>query len=215
MKCRFCQSELKTECVNLGHAPPSNAYLSEADLHRPEVTYPLRVLTCTECWLVQTEDYSDADELFTESYAYFSSTSKGWLKHAAAYCDMITERLGLGPDSFVVELASNDGYLLKHFVAAGVPCLGIEPTKSTADAAEKIGVPVLREFFGAELGQHIADTDRRADLIIGNNVLAHVPDIKDFVQGVANLLTPDGVVTFEFPHLMRLIQGLQFDTVYH
>ncbi len=215
MKCRHCQFELKLEFVNLGYAPPSNAYLSEADLRKPEVTYPLRVLTCTNCWLVQTEDYSEAEELFSENYAYYSSTSKSWLRHASDYCDMITQRLGLDKDSFVVELASNDGYLLRNFVAAGIPCLGIEPTQSTAEAARKIGVPVRQEFFGAALGQKMADADERADLIIGNNVLAHVPDINDFVSGVANLLRPQGVVTFEFPHLMRLIADTQFDTIYH
>lgn len=215
MKCRHCQSELELEFLNLGYAPPSNAYLTEADLRKPEVTYPLRVLTCTNCWLVQTEDYSEADELFSERYAYFSSTSSGWLSHAARYCEMITQRLNLTAQSFVVELASNDGYLLKNFVAAGVPCLGIEPTKSTAEAARKIGIPVRQEFFGAQLAREMAATGEQADLIIGNNVLAHVPDINDFVSGVTHLLKPQGVVTFEFPHLMRLLAETQFDTVYH
>ena len=215
MKCRHCHTELELEFLDLGNAPPSNAYLKPEDLRKPEITYPLRILTCTNCWLVQTEDYAEADALFSEDYAYFSSTSKGWLKHAADYCTMITDRLGLTPDSFVVELASNDGYLLKNFVASGVPCLGIEPTKSTAEAARAIGVPVREKFFGASVGQSMADAGEKADLVLGNNVYAHVPDINDFTQGVAALLKPDGVVTFEFPHLLQLIGQNQFDTVYH
>jgi len=215
MKCRHCKSELEIEFLDLGNAPPSNAYLHAEDLRKSEVTYPLRVLACTNCWLVQTEDYTDADELFSADYAYFSSTSKGWLKHAASYCGMITNRLKLDKNSFVVELASNDGYLLKNFVAAGVPCLGIEPTKSTAKAAKTIGVPVRQEFFKATVGHRMADAGEQADLVIGNNVYAHVPDINDFTKGVAALLKPNGVVTFEFPHLMQLIAQTQFDTVYH
>lgn len=215
MKCRHCHTELELEFLDLGNAPPSNAYLKFEDLRKPEVTYPLRILTCTNCWLVQTEDYAQADALFCEDYAYFSSTSKGWLKHAASYCEMITERLGLNADSFVVELASNDGYLLKNFVASGVPCLGIEPTKSTADAAKAIGVPVRQQFFGKSVGREMAGAGERADLVLGNNVYAHVPDINDFTHGVAALLKPNGVVTFEFPHLMQLILQNQFDTVYH
>ncbi len=215
MKCRHCQTELTLEFLDLGNAPPSNAYLKKEDLRKPEITYPLRILTCTNCWLVQTEDYTEADTLFSEDYAYFSSTSKGWLNHAANYCEMITKRLGLSSDSFVVELASNDGYLLKNFVAASIPCLGIEPTKSTAEAAKAIGVPVSQEFFGANVGKRMAQNGRKADLILGNNVYAHVPDINDFTDGVAVLLKENGVVTFEFPHLMQLIQQNQFDTVYH
>ena len=215
MKCRHCKSELELEFLNLGNAPPSNAYLSEVDLRKPELTYPLRVLACTNCWLVQTEDYSEAKELFSENYAYFSSTSIGWIRHAAEYCEMITDRLNLDKKSFVVELACNDGYLLRNFVVADIPCLGIEPAKSAADAAMKIGVPVRQEFFSEALGRRMAAAGEQADLIIGNNVLAHVPDINDFVRGVANLLKPDGVVTFEFPHLLNLIAQTQFDTVYH
>ncbi len=215
MKCRHCHTELELEFLDLGNAPPSNAYLKPEDLRKPEITYPLRILTCTNCWLVQTEDYAQADALFSDDYAYFSSTSKGWLKHAADYCAMITDRLSLTSDSFVVELASNDGYLLKNFVASGVPCLGIEPTKSTADAARTIGVPVREQFFGKSVGQKMAADGEQADLVLGNNVYAHVPDINDFTQGVATLLKPNGVVTFEFPHLLRLIAQNQFDTVYH
>ena len=215
MKCRHCKTELELEFLDLGNAPPSNAYLKLEDLRKPEITYPLRILTCTNCWLVQTEDYTNADDLFNEDYAYFSSTSKSWLKHASDYCTMITQRLGLSKNSFVVEIASNDGYLLKNFVSSGIPCLGIEPTKSTAEAASAIGVPVLQEFFGKKIGQNMANAGEQADLVLGNNVFAHVPDINDFTEGVAMLLKPNGVVTFEFPHLLQLIQKNQFDTIYH
>ena len=215
MKCRHCKSELELEFLNLGNTPPSNAYLNKEDLRKPEITYPLRVLTCTNCWLVQTEDYTDADRIFNKDYAYFSSTSKSWLKHAADYCTMITNRLGLSENSFVVEIASNDGYLLKNFVSLGIPCLGIEPTKSTAEAASAIGIPVRQEFFGKDMGLSMANAGEQADLVIGNNVFAHVPDINDFTEGVAALLKPNGVVTLEFPHLLQLIQHSQFDTIYH
>ena len=215
MKCRHCKTELELEFLDLGNAPPSNAYLNKEDLRKPEITYPLRILTCTNCWLVQTEDYTDADELFNDDYAYFSSTSKSWLKHASDYCTMITNRLGLSDNSFVVEIASNDGYLLKNFVSSGIPCLGIEPTKSTAAAASAIGVPVRQEFFGKNMGLSMANAGEQADLVLGNNVFAHVPDINDFTEGVAALLKPNGVVTFEFPHLLQLIQQNQFDTIYH
>ena len=215
MKCRHCKSELELEFLNLGNTPPSNAYLNKEDLRKPEITYPLRVLTCTNCWLVQTEDYTDADRLFNKDYAYFSSTSKSWLKHAADYCTMITNRLGLSENSFVVEIASNDGYLLKNFVSLGIPCLGIEPTKSTAEAASAIGIPVRQEFFGKDMGLSMANAGEQADLVLGNNVFAHVPDINDFTKGVAALLKPNGVVTLEFPHLLQLIQHSQFDTIYH
>ena len=215
MKCRHCKTELELEFLDLGNAPPSNAYLNKEDLRKPEITYPLRILTCTNCWLVQTEDYTDADELFNDDYAYFSSTSKSWLKHASDYCVMITNRLGLSDNSFVVEIASNDGYLLKNFVSSGIPCLGIEPTKSTAAAASAIGVPVRQEFFGKNMGLRMANAGEQADLVLGNNVFAHVPDINDFTEGVAALLKPNGVVTFEFPHLLQLIKQNQFDTIYH
>lgn len=215
MKCRHCTTKLEIEFLDLGNAPPSNAYLRLEDLRKPEVTYPLRVLVCSNCWLVQTEDYADIGELFSENYAYFSSTSKGWLKHAAAYCEMITNRFQLGKDSFVVEIASNDGYLLKNFVHSNIPCLGIEPTRSTAEAAQALGVPVRQEFFGEDVAHQMATACEQADLVIGNNVFAHVPDINDFTRGVAALLKKNGVVTFEFPHLLRLIEQTQFDTVYH
>ncbi|MDB5813276.1 MAG: putative methyltransferase [Rhodocyclales bacterium] len=215
MKCRHCGTGLAEVFLDLGTAPPSNAYLAELELAAPEQYFPLRLQTCTQCWLVQTEDYARADELFSRDYAYFSSVSTSWLEHAAKYVNGISGRLGLNAGSFVIELASNDGYLLKNFVAAGVPCLGIEPTDSTADAAEALGVPVLREFFGEALGESLARQGKQADLVIGNNVYAHVPDINDFTAGIKAVLKPGGTVTLEFPHLRQLIEHTQFDTVYH
>ena len=215
MRCRHCEKPLQHTALDLGFAPPSNAYLTAEDLNKPEKYYPLRLKVCDRCWLVQTEDYAEADELFTHEYAYFSSTSTSWLRHAKDYCDTITHRLGLSDQSFVVEIASNDGYLLKNFVAAKIPSLGIEPTASTAAAAEAIGVPVLREFFGEALGKKFAGEGKSADLVIGNNVYAHVPDINDFTRGLKAILKPGGTITLEFPHLLRMIQGRQFDTVYH
>jgi SAM-dependent methyltransferase len=215
MRCRHCATPLQHSFVDLGYAPPSNAYLQADDLSGPEVHYPLRVKVCDRCWLVQTEDYARAEELFSADYAYFSSTSSSWLDHAAGYSRMIIDRLRLGSESFVIEVASNDGYLLKNFVAANVPCLGIEPTASTAEAAEALGIEVLREFFGEALGRRLADENRSADLILGNNVYAHVPDINDFTLGLTAALKPEGTVTLEFPHLLRLIERTQFDTIYH
>ncbi|MEO8418765.1 MAG: class I SAM-dependent methyltransferase [Methylophilaceae bacterium] len=215
MNCRHCNHTLEHVFLDLGFAPPSNAYLSEADLNKPERYYPLKLFVCEHCWLVQTEDYAQADELFSHDYAYFSSVSQSWLAHAACYTDMITQRLGLSKNSQVIEVASNDGYLLKNFVAAGIPCLGIEPTDSTAAAAEKFGIPILREFFGQQLAQRLVAEGKQADLILGNNVYAHVPDINDFTSGLKTALKPGGTITLEFPHLMRLLEHTQFDTVYH
>lgn len=215
MKCRHCGSALEHTFLDLGFAPPSNAYLAAADLARPETYYPLKVKVCHHCWLVQTEDYAQADELFSPDYAYFSSTSSGWLAHAARYTQAMITQLGLNNTSHVIEVASNDGYLLKNFVAANIPCLGIEPTASTAVAAEQLGIPVLREFFGEALGKRLAAQGKQADLIAGNNVYAHVPDINDFTRGLKATLKPGGTITLEFPHLMRLIEHTQFDTVYH
>lgn len=215
MNCRHCTTALRYTFLDLGFAPPSNAYLTEADLSRPEKTYPLKIWVCNHCWLVQTEDYAQADELFSPDYAYYSSTSSGWLAHAQRYAQMITARLGLSSTSQVMELASNDGYLLRNFVAAGIPCLGVEPTAGTATAAEALGIPVLREFFGEALGKRLAASSQQADLIIGNNVYAHVPDVNDFTRGMAAALKPEGTITLEFPHLLRLIENNQFDTVYH
>ncbi|WP_300156645.1 class I SAM-dependent methyltransferase [Solidesulfovibrio sp.] len=215
MNCRNCRTPLREVFLDLGSAPPSNAYLTEAALRTPETAFPLRLFVCHNCFLVQTEDYAGAEALFTPDYAYFSSVSSSWCAHAARYAAMIRELLGLGPDSLVVEAASNDGYLLRHFLEAGVPCLGVEPTAGTAEAAEKLGIPVLREFFGEALGRRLAAEGRKADLVVGNNVYAHVPDIHDFTAGIREALASEGVVTLEFPHLLRLIEHVQFDTVYH
>lgn len=215
MKCRHCQSELEHMFVDLGFAPPSNAYLQPEALSNPEMTLPLRVRVCHQCWLVQTEDYAQADTFFNDDYAYFSSASSSWLAHAAAYSEKMIKKLSLGSSHHVVELASNDGYLLKNFLAQGIPCLGIEPTQSTADAARKLGIPVVEEFFGHELALQLAKQGKSADLIAANNVYAHVPDINDFTKGIQSLLKPQGVVTIEFPHLMQLLKNSQFDTIYH
>lgn len=215
MKCRHCGLPLKHTFLDLGFAPPSNAYLTASDLQRPEKYFPLKVKVCDHCWLVQTVDYALADELFGPDYAYFSSVSSGWLAHAAHYADKMIRECFLNSESMVIEIASNDGYLLKNFVAASIPCLGIEPTVSTALVAEQLGIPVLRKFFGEVLGKQLAKEGKLADLIIGNNVYAHVPDINDFTLGLKAALKPSGTITLEFPHLMRLIENNQFDTIYH
>ena len=215
MNCRSCGKILAHEFIDLGCAPPSNAYLTARDLNRPEVYYPLKLRVCINCWLVQTDDYTGAEELFSQDYAYFSSMSSSWLAHARHYCQSITERLGLNSNKFVVEIACNDGYLLKNFVEAGIPCLGIEPTASTAAAAQDQNIPVLQDFFGHSLGTRLASEGKKADLIIGNNVYAHVPDIIDFSIGLKTLLQPRGTITLEFPHLMQFIEHAQFDTIYH
>ena len=215
MNCRHCKASLKHTVLDLGFAPASNAYLTEADLRKPEIYYPLKVNVCDSCWLVQTEDYAEATTLFTPEYAYFSSTSASWLDHAKRYADQMIDELELTRESFVIEVASNDGYLLKNFLSAGVPCLGIEPTQSTAEEAERLGISVVREFFGESLGERLAIEGKQADLIIGNNVYAHVPSINDFTKGLKAVLKQDGTITLEFPHVMRLIEQAQFDTVYH
>jgi SAM-dependent methyltransferase len=215
VKCRHCGQPLHLPFLDLGSAPPSNAYLSEAALRGPETWFPLRVLVCAHCWLVQTEDHAGREALFTHDYAYFSSFSSSWLAHAKAYVQAMQQRLGLGADSCVVEVASNDGYLLQYVQQAGIPCYGIEPTASTAHAARALGLAVVERFFGVALADELASAGRQADLIAANNVLAHVPDINDFVAGFARLLKPQGVATFEFPHLLRMVQGCQFDTAYH
>ncbi len=215
MNCRHCQHKLEHVFLDLGFAPPSNAYLRAEDLQRPEVYFPLKVYVCEKCWLVQTADYTKRETFFNESYSYFSSVSESWMKHAADYCDMITDFLGLGPSSHVIELASNDGYLLRNFVEKDIPSLGIEPTASTADKAISLGIEVIKEFFGLELARELAKNGRKADLVIGNNVYAHVPDINDFTAGIKELLNVEGVVTLEFPHLLNIFKYNQFDTIYH
>jgi 2-polyprenyl-3-methyl-5-hydroxy-6-metoxy-1,4-benzoquinol methylase len=215
MICRHCHNRLKHIFLDLGAAPPSNSYLREVDLNKPEIYYPLKLKVCQDCWLVQTQDYAMPEELFSKDYAYFSSTSTSWLNHARYYCSMIAERLELNENSFIIEIACNDGYLLKNFVSAGIPCLGIEPATGTAVVAEKLGVPVMHEYFSERTGSNLAEAGRQADLIIGNNVYAHVPDINDFTNGLKSALKPNGTITLEFPHLMQLIEHVQFDTVYH
>lgn len=215
MKCRHCSSELHLNFLDLGSAPPSNAYLSREALTAPETWYPLRLLVCETCWLVQTEDHAGREQLFTNDYAYFSSMSTSWLGHAQRYVGDMVKRLGLGQFSTVVEVAANDGYLLQYVAQAGIPCYGIEPTASTAAAAKAKGLDIVECFFGMELATQLAMQGRQADLIAANNVLAHVPDINDFVAGFATLLKPQGVATFEFPHLMRMVEQNQFDTAYH
>ncbi|SDH62693.1 class I SAM-dependent methyltransferase [Propionivibrio dicarboxylicus] len=215
MKCRHCGSDLKLTLVDLGSAPPSNAYLTAKSLHAPEKWFPLKVLVCSECWLAQTEDFAQADELFDAEYAYFSGFSTSWLRHSESYVANMAARFGLDEQSHVVEVAANDGYLLQYVMARGIPCTGIEPTASTAAAARAKGIPIVEEFFGLPLAKHLASQGKRADLIAANNVLAHVPDINDFVAGFAHLLKDNGIATFEFPHLYRLIIENQFDTIYH
>lgn len=215
MKCRHCSRELTQSFLDLGTSPPSNSYVTAKQLGEPERYYPLRVLVCNGCWLVQTEDYAHYEDLFSNEYAYFSSYSDSWLEHSRNYVSNMIERFGLGPDTHVVEVAANDGYLLQYVKKAGISCLGIEPTASTADAARLKGIEIEQSFFGRRLAGRLASEGRSADLTAANNVLAHVPDINDFVGGFAILLKKDGVATFEFPHLIQLVEHGQFDTVYH
>ncbi len=214
MNCRHCNAKLEHEFIDLGKAPPSNNYISKDNYHSKEQTFPLRVMVCNHCWLVQTQDFSKANELFTDEYAYFSSTSKSFLAHSKNYVSEITSLLKLNHKSFVVELASNDGYLLENFVKLGIPCLGIEPTKSTAKVSREKGIETVEEFFGTDFAKQLSKINK-ADLIIGNNVYAHVPDINDFTCGIKELLSSNGTVTLEFPHLVELVKNNQFDTIYH
>lgn len=215
MKCRHCQSELAHSFADLGSAPPSNSYLNQDSLQGPETWYPLHVLICDQCWLVQTADFAKRDEFFSADYAYFSSFSDSWLRHAKDYVEKMVARFSLNTSSHIVEVASNDGYLLQYAKALDIPCLGIEPTASTAQASRNLGIETIEEFFGVALAKDLVAKGRAADLTAANNVLAHVPDINDFVAGFATLLKPSGVATFEFPHLMKLVAENQFDTIYH
>jgi len=215
LKCRHCTTELALTFIDLGNSPPSNAYLPEAALRAPEQYYPLRVLVCSQCWLAQTDDYADRDALFAPDYAYFSSYSSSWLAHAEAFVAAAVDRFGLDGKRCVVEVAANDGYLLQYVSARGIPCYGIEPTAGTATAARAKGLDIVEDFFGMALADRLAREGRQADLLVANNVLAHVPDINDFVAGFTRLLKPQGVASFEFPHLLRLVEGKQFDTIYH
>jgi SAM-dependent methyltransferase len=213
-RCRFCDAPLQVTFVDLGMSPLCESYVAADGLNRMEPFYPLHVWVCEKCLLVQLEQYVGAEEIFTE-YAYFSSYATSWVKHAEDYTTATIERLGLGPSSLVVELASNDGYLLQHFVRRGIPSLGIEPAANVAEAARAKGVETLVRFFDAKLGAALSAEGRAADLVIGNNVLAQVPDLNSFVAGIRNLLKPGGIATLEFPHLQRLVEGNQFDTIYH
>jgi 2-polyprenyl-3-methyl-5-hydroxy-6-metoxy-1,4-benzoquinol methylase len=214
VNCRHCGAALELTLVDLGSAPPSNAYLTAQKLKQPEKSFPLRVLVCERCWLAQTEGFAQADELFDADYAYFSGYSSTWLAHIERFVHAMIPRFDLDANSHVVEVGANDGSLLQIVKAEGIPCIGIEPTASTANAARAKGIPVVEAFFGARLGRELAST-ARADLIVANNVLAHVPDINDFVAGFVELLQPNGVATFEFPHLLRLVDESQVDTIYH
>jgi SAM-dependent methyltransferase len=213
--CRLCGAPLEHVVADLGVSPVSNDFLREEDLGRMEPFYPLCALVCEVCLLVQLEAFEPPEKIFSDDYAYFSSFSTGWLDHARRYTDAIVERLGLGAESKVVEIASNDGYLLQYFVARGIPVLGVEPTANTAAAAIAKGVPTEVRFFGSETAADLHRAGHAADLLIANNVLAHVPDLNDFVEGLSLLLAPEGVLTIEFPHLLRLLEEAQFDTIYH
>lgn len=215
MHCRHCAAPVTLALADLGTAPPSNAYVRAAALRTPERWYPLRIVVCTQCWLVQTQDFARANDLFDADYAYFSSYSSSWLAHARNYVRDMVMRWSLGARSMVVEVAANDGYLLQYVMDRGIPCLGVEPTASTAAAARAQGIPIVQEFFGVDLARQLLAKGHAADLMVANNVLAHVPDINDFVAGFAVLLKPQGVATFEFPHLLQLVQHSQFDTLYH
>ena len=215
MKCRFCNNLLTEKFIDLTNSPPSNSFLTQEQLNEPETFYPLLLYVCKRCWLVQIDEYKNSDDIFNQEYIYFSSYSQSWLNHAKQYVDMITNKLKLDKSSLAIEIASNDGYLLQYFKEKNVPCLGIEPSKNTADVAKEKGIDIICEFFGKTLATRLADQDKKADLLIGNNVLAHVPDINDFVGGLKVALKQGGVVTMEFPHLMQLVEQSQVDTIYH
>jgi len=215
MKCRHCKTQLTETILDLGTAPPSNAYITQDGLNSVEPYYPLRILVCTNCWLVQTEDFADAETLFSHDYAYFSGFSSTWHKHVEEYVKNIIKRFSLDSKSKFVEIASNDGTLLEYVRDHDIPCLGIEPTASTAKAARGKGLRIVETFFGASTAKHLSVNGDSADAIAANNVLAHVPDINDFVDGCRTLLKPKGLVTFEFPHILNLVKKNQFDTIYH
>ena len=215
MNCRHCNNELSESFLDLGRSPPSNSFLNERNVNLPEKSYPLHVMVCDACWLVQTEDFVSADEMFSPEYAYFSSFSSSFLAHVKAYVEDMVSKFSLDEESMVVEVAANDGYLLQYVKEKNIPCYGIEPTKSTADAARSKGISIIEEFFGVDLADELLKKGKQADLTVANNVLAHVPNINDFVSGFAKILKPNGVATFENPHLLRLVQQKQFDTVYH
>jgi hypothetical protein len=215
MQCRFCKTELEHVFIDLGNSPASNSFLTREQLDEPEVFYPLRVYTCHNCFLVQLDEYKKSNDIFNNEYVYFSSYSTTWLAHARKYADDMIRRFGFNGQSRVVEIASNDGYLLQYFLEKNIPVLGIEPTRNTADVAMSKGIETVVDFFGVSLASELVSKGVHADLLLGNNVLAHVPDIIDFVSGMKILLAPKGVITMEFPHLVQLIENNQFDTIYH
>ena len=215
MKCRHCGQEEFWPFLDLGTAPPSNSYVAREALSKPELWYPLVIRTCADCLLTQTEDFAARETFFSENYAYFSSFSTSWLNHAKDYVEAMAARFGLGAPSRVVEIAANDGYLLQFVKQKGIACLGVEPTASTAEAARAKGIEIVEDFFGVVLAEELAAKGWQADLMAANNVLAHVPDINDFTAGFARLLKPEGVATFEFPHLLNMVAQSQFDTAYH
>ena len=213
--CRFCGAPLDFTFVNLGTSPLCQDHVRPHEFNRAEAFYPLHARVCRECFLVQLDEFVTSEEIFQNDYAYFSSYSASWLRHARRYTDMAVERFGLGKDSLVVEVASNDGYLLQYFVEKEIPVLGIEPAANVAGYAQAKGINTLVRFFGRDTARYVAELSGQADLLLGNNVLAHVPDINDFVAGMRILLKPGGIITMEFPHLLRLVEGNQFDTIYH
>lgn len=215
MNCRFCNTPLSFEFLDLVNSPPSNSFLSIDQLNEPEIFYPLRVLVCENCFLVQIDEYQKSSAIFNNDYVYFSSFSTSWLNHAKKYCEEVVKRLSLNQNSKVIEIASNDGYLLQFFLEKNIPVLGIEPTANTAKIALDKGIETITEFFGTGLADDLTNKEILADLLIGNNVLAHVPDINDFVAGMKRILTPNGTITMEFPHLIQMINQNQFDTIYH
>lgn len=215
LTCRFCHAPLSLSFADLGMSPLCQKHVQPAQLNDPETFYPLRAFVCMSCGLAQLGEFATPEEIFAHEYAYFSSYSDTWLDHARAYCEAIRERLHLGRESLVVEIASNDGYLLRNFVAAGIPVLGVEPAANCAAAAEEIGVRTVVAFFGADTARRLCARYGQADLLVGNNVLAHVPALNDFVRGMALMLKPAGVITMEFPHLVSLVEGREFDTIYH
>jgi C-methyltransferase C-terminal domain/Putative zinc binding domain/Methyltransferase domain len=216
MQCRFCNTELEHVFIDLNNSPASNSFLTKEQLNEPETFYPLKVYTCHKCFLVQVDEYKKSDAIFDSNYVYFSSYSTSWLKHASDYADKMTQRFGYNQDSQVIEIASNDGYLLQYFLQKGIKVMGIEPTANTAEVAIEKGIKTIIEFFGVELADRLRNHwDVKADLLLGNNVLAHVPDIMDFVAGMKIILADEGVITMEFPHLMQLVDNNQFDTIYH
>ena len=215
MNCRFCNTPVRHELLDLVNSPPANSFLTLEQLNEPEVYYPLRVLVCENCFLVQIDEYKKSTEIFDQDYVYFSSYSSTWLNHAKQYCAQMVERFSYNSQSKVVEIDSNDGYLLQYFLEQNIPVLGIEPTKNTAEVSRSKGIETITEFFGTELAESLVDKGIYADLLIGNNVLAHVPNINDFVAGMKKVLARGGIITMEFPHLIQLLDNKQFDTIYH